>query len=352
MMDNLPTCVSRRHKWQFIINPHKKKGFFTMGQERTVKYTTSMVKCFKQCRKKYELEYIEELKPLKTPKALELGTLYHKGLELLLADLSIANIAEELETYQRNTCLDNGVDYDPIPVGIAIEMIKAFYRESGYQKWQVKNIEHKFEVSTGYGKRLVGKIDAIIYLEDKVLLVEHKTTSCWASDGNEYLHNLLWDEQPTNYLYAIRELIKTGEINIPPVDGVFYCIVEKPTIRPLLATPIEKRKYKQDGSIYANQREEDESPEEYLNRVSAWYAEKPRVHLHFVYRTPADIDSQIADLNLVFKDMAECEKNETYYRNPQACSILDCPYRPKCLDNLPDTDCLFIHKKARNEELL
>jgi hypothetical protein len=59
----------------------------------------------------------------------------------------------------------------------------------------------------------------------------------------------------------------------------------------------------------------------------------------------------VADLNLVFKDMAECEKSETYYRNPGACSILDCPYRPKCLDNLPDTDCLFVRKKARNEEL-
>lgn len=323
-----------------------------MGNERTVKYTTSMVKCFKQCRKKYELEYVEELKPLKTPKALELGTLYHKGLEWLLAGGKLADIRIDLEDYQRGTCIENGVDYDAFPVVIAFEMIKAFHRESNWQSWNIKGIEKRFEVSTGYGKRLIGKIDAIIEQDNKHFLIEHKSTSVWHGDGAEYLHNLLWDEQPTNYLYAIQKMIENNEIEIPPVDGVFYCIVEKPAIRPLTATPFEKRRYTQTGALYANQREEDETAEEFAHRLSEWYQEKSRVHLHFVYRTPEDIAAQIADLNLVFRDMAECEKNETYYRNPGACSIIDCPYRPKCLDNVPDTDCLFISKKARNEELL
>jgi ATP-dependent helicase/DNAse subunit B len=316
-----------------------------MGNERMVKYTTSMVKCFKQCRKKYFLEYVEELKPIQTPAALHLGTLYHRGLELLLQGMDIPDIGLSLEADQRNHCLDMAVDYDPIPAGIAFEMVRAFYLESGYQNWKINKVEQKFEVSTGYGKRLTGKIDAIMEHEEKDFLVEHKSTSRWASDGAEYLHGLLWDEQSTNYLYAYRELY--GK----PAAGIMYVIVEKPTIKPLLATPVEKRKYKQDGTIYGNQREEDETPEEYLKRVAAWYMEKSRVHIHFVYRTPADINAQIEDLNLTFKDMAECEKNETYYRNPGACSILDCPYRPKCLDNMPDTDCLFVRKKARNEEL-
>lgn len=334
-----------------LLTPIKER-IFHMGTERTVKFTTSMVKCFKQCRKKYELEYIEELKPLKTPKALELGILYHKGLEMLLCGLDLSNIRGELEVYQRNTCEEANLDYDAIPVAVAFEMIKAFYRESGYQNWNLLGVEKRFEVSTGYGKRLIGKIDALIEFEGKHFLVEHKTTSCWASDGNEYLHNLLWDEQPTNYLYAIETMRKNNEIDIPPVAGVFYNIVEKPSIRPLLATPLEKRRYTQTGALYANQREFDETPEEYARRVSEWYKEKNRVHQHFVHRTPADIEAQIADLNLVFRDMAECEKNETYYRNPAACSIIDCPFRPKCLDNVPDTDCLFVQKKARNEELL
>lgn len=315
--------------------------------ERTNKYTTSMVKCFKQCRKKYMLEYVEELKPVQTPKALELGTLYHRGLELLLHHkMDIKSIALVLEKEQRNACDDRGVDYDPIPVGVATAMVCAFYKESNYKLWNIRKVEEKFEVSTGYGKRLIGKIDAIMELDGKDFLIEHKTTSQWGKDGGEYLHNLLWDEQSTNYLYAYREMYGN------PAAGIMYCIVEKPLIKPLLATPPEKRKYKLDGTLYANQREVDETPEEYISRVLLWYAEAPRVHIHFVHRTPAEIDAQVEDLNLVFRDMAECEKNETYYRNPGACSIIDCPYRPKCLENAPDTDCLFVHKRSKNEELL
>lgn len=319
--------------------------------ERTHNFTTSMVRCFKQCRKKYQLEYIEELKPIATPHALHLGTLYHYGLELLLQGHSIDSIELKLQQEQQEHCLSAGIDYDPIPNGIAVEMVKAFYMESGFQNWNVISVEKRFEVSTGYGKRLIGKIDAIMEHEGAHFLIEHKTTGCWGTDGAEYLHNLLWDEQSTNYLYAHRKMLEDGVIFGKEVKGIFYCIVEKPIIKPLLATPVEKRKYKQDGTLYASQREHDETPEEYLQRVSAWYAEKPRVHKHFVYRTPTEIEAQIADLNLVFKDMVECEKNETFYRNPAACSILDCPYRPKCLENKPDTDVLFVKKTQRNEEL-
>jgi hypothetical protein len=115
---------------------------------------------------------------------------------------------------------------------------------------------------------------------------------------------------------------------------------------------MEKRKYKRDGSLYGNQHEFDETPEEYLQRCAAWYKETSRVHTHFEYRTGRDIDNQVEDLNLVFRDMVECEKSGTFYRNPGACSILECPYRPKCLENNPDTDVLFTKKAARNEELL
>ena len=313
--------------------------------ERTAKFTTSMVKCFKQCRKRYQLEYVDNLKPIQTPKALELGTLYHSGLEYLLNGMELINIPGQLEADQRNRCMDAGVDYDPIPVGIATEMVTAFYLESGYQEWDIQSVEKTFEVSIGYGKRLIGKIDSIMMKNNSDFLIEHKTTSCWATDGAEYLHNLLWDEQSTNYLYAYKELF--GKY----AKGVIYCIVEKPTIKPLLATPIEKRRYKQTGEIYSNQRENDETPEEYLTRVCAWYREKPRVHIHFIYRTPDEIERQVNDLKLVFKDISECEKNETFYRNPSACSILECPYRPKCLENNPESDCLFTTKIARNEEL-
>ena len=322
-----------------------------MGKERTTKFTTSMVKCFKQCRMKYYLEYVEGIKPIKTPAALQRGTLYHYGLELLLNGKTLPEIKEALIDHQEKACAEAGVDFEAIPPGLAFLMVQAFYSESGYTTWKIHAVEKKFEVPTGYGKRLTGKIDVFIEREGNYFLVEHKSTTRWNNDGAEYLHNLLWDEQPTNYLYAINKMKKDGTITAPEINGVFYVITEVPKLIPYTATPMEKRKYKRDGSLYANQHEEDETPEEYLARCAEWYAERPRVHTHFEYRTGKEIDAQIADLNLVFRDMVECEKNETFYRNPANCSILDCPYRPKCLENNPDTDVLFIKKIARNEEL-
>lgn len=320
-------------------------------EKRTVNFTTSMVSCFKQCRKKYYFEYIEQIKPIKTPAALKRGTLYHLGLEMLLAGAKLPTIKDALIQREIANSEELGIEFDPIPAGLAYLMVEAFYRESGYKNWKIHAIEKKFEVSTGYAKRLVGKIDVLIENDGYFFLIEHKSTTRWDVDGAEYLHNLLWAEQPTNYLYAIRKMQEDGTISCPEIKGVFYVICEVPKLKRYEATPMEKRKYKRDGSLYSNQHEEDETPEEYLARCAEWYAEKPRVHTHFEYRTGKEIDEQIADLNLVFCDMLEAEKNGTFYRNPSNCSIIDCPFRPKCLENTPDTDCLFVAKNARNEEL-
>lgn len=181
--------------------------------------------------------------------------------------------------------------------------------------------------------------------------MEHKSTSQWGVDGTDYLHNLLWDEQSTNYLYAWQRMLDDGSVSGEQVDGIFYDIIEKPTIKPYTATPLDKRKYTKDGSLYASQHDRDETPEEFRLRVREWYAAEPRIHTAFIYRTQESIDAQIKDFNLVIKDIVNAEREGTFYRNPSACSILQCPYRPKCLDNMPDTDCLFVKKEKRNEEL-
>lgn len=322
-------------------------------ESRITKLTTSQVKCFKTCRKRYQLEYVECLKPIETPKALEIGTLYHAGLEMLLSGVPFDVIEVNLMDKQRDNAARMGIDFDPLNAYIAIEMCRAWNRESGWQNWQIISVEKSFEVSTGYAKRMLGKIDGLVIRPEtgKPYLIEHKSTSQWGQDGSDYLHNLLWDEQSTNYLYAHQRMLDDGTITGEPVEGIFYDIIEKPTIKPYLATPFDKRKYTKDGRLYAGQHESDESAEEFKERVREWYESKNRVHTAFIYRTPEDISAQIADFNLTIKDIVSAEREGTFYRNPEACKILPCPYRSKCLDNMPDTDCLFVKKASKNEEL-
>ena len=327
--------------------------------ERITKLTTSQVRCFKTCRKRYFFEYVEQLKPIETPKALEIGSLYHSGLEMLLKGTPYADgvskpgIETLLYTKAREDAFAKGLDFDPVNVYIALEMIRAFDRESGWREWEIVAVEKPFEVSTGYAKRMLGKIDGVVIRPEtgRPYLIEHKTTSQWGVDGTAYLNNLLWDEQSTNYLYAYRRMLEDGVIDGMAVEGIFYTIVEKPTLKPYLATPQDKRKYTKDGKLYAGQHEEDETPAAFRARVRAWYDEKSRVHSTFVYRTERDIEEQVADFNLTLKDIVFAERAGTFYRNPEACKILPCPFRPKCLDNVPDTDCLFERKIAKHEEL-
>lgn len=126
---------------------------------RIEKVTTSQVKCFKQCRKRYELEYVECLKPVETPKALEIGTLYHAGLEALLNGENICDVEYLVIEMQQQNANKYGIDYEPMNAYIAAEMVKAWHSESGYKTWHVLQVEKSFEVSTGYAKRLLGKID-------------------------------------------------------------------------------------------------------------------------------------------------------------------------------------------------
>lgn len=321
-----------------------------MTQERLVKLSTSQVKCFKTCRRRYYLEYIENLKPVETPKALAVGTLYHAGLELLLKGGSLEDAQHKVAELETLNCIEKDLDYDPVQVVIVCEMLRAWHNSSGYQTWHVLAVEKSFEVTTGYAKRLIGKIDGeIIHPETgKPYLIEHKTTSVW---GEDYLHNLLWDEQSTNYLYAHQRMLDDGVIDGAAVEGIFYDVVEKPKLKPYSATPAELRKYIKDGSLYKGQRDTDEDIDSFRARVRAWFEERPRVHTAYVYRTPAEIEERIRDFNLCVKDIAAAERNQTWYRNPAACQVLSCPYRPKCLENRPDTDCLFSKKIKTNEEL-
>ena len=320
-------------------------------ESRITKITTSQVKCFKTCRKRYFFEYVKCLKPIETPKALEIGTLYHYGLELLLTGAHYCDVECAIIERQQQNATRLGIDYEPLNAYVACDMVRAFDRDSGWREWTIIAVEKKFEVTTGYAKRLCGKLDGLTEADNKRFIIEHKTTSQWGKDGEAYLHGLLWDEQSTNYLYAYRRMLEDGVIEVGPVAGIFYTITEKPTIKQYSATPPEKRKYTRDGALYAGQHERDETPEEYRARVREWYDAEKRVHTHFVYRTQPDIDEHIADLNLTIKDINAAERDGTFYRNPEACKILGCPFRSKCLDNVPDTDCLFIKKTSQHEEL-
>src|SRR5690606_32440122 len=116
--------------------------------------------------------------------------------------------------------------------------------------------------------RLAGKIDKIVRLPDgRTAIMEHKTTSDSIASDSDYWARLRLDSQISLYVLAARELGYD-------VQTVLYDVVRKPRHERYRATPPELRKYKKDGTLYANQRERDETPQEFGQRVyQAMYTE-------------------------------------------------------------------------------
>ena len=110
--------------------------------------TASMIGSYKKCPRRYELEYIHDLKPVTASEALTIGTDYHANVERIL----------RREEYDHS--------------GLAGKMAEAFEKYIDWQDWTAAP-EQEFRVRIGRGVYLKGKLDA---LTADGIPVEHKTT--------------------------------------------------------------------------------------------------------------------------------------------------------------------------------
>lgn len=171
------------------------------------KLTASMIASFKKCPRRYELEYLYELKPVTNSDVLVIGSNYHANVEKILKH----------------------EDYDH--TGLAGKMAEAFERFIDWQGWNAI-AEEEFEVRLARGIYLNGKLDA---LTTDGIPVEHKTTGQYSLD--KYIEHLAYDDQIAIYMLATSS------------KKAVYTIIQKPSIR----------------------QGKNETEEEYLSRVSEWY---------------------------------------------------------------------------------
>ena len=166
-----------------------------------------MIASFKKCPRRYELEYIHELRPIVASEALETGTNYHANIEKILAH-------EEYDRYS-----------------LAGRMAEAFEKYIQWQEWQAKP-EQEFKVRVARGIYLKGKLDGLTY---DGIPVEHKTTGSY--DLLKYIDHLAYDDQIAIYMLATNS------------RRAIYTVIQKPSIRQKMF----------------------ETEEQYLDRVSEWY---------------------------------------------------------------------------------
>lgn len=319
-------------------------------QVRLPLLTNSRAKAFRRCARFHLHAYQEGYRPVTKAGALSFGGIFHKMLEAWWLATEL-RLEAALEALRRVEELD---DLDRIRLE---ELMLGYDARWSDEPLITERVEAQFECElrnpeSGAASRtwkLGGKIDVIAMRDQRPWIVEHKTSSEDISPGSVYWRKLRLDSQVSTYFRGAAALGYD-------VEGCIYDVIRKPKLQRLEATPVESRKYKKDGSLYASQRDRDESDDEFRERFRAYVAE----HLLDIFQrgdvTRLDTDLGDADFDLwqTARLIREAELAGRHPRNPDACFqwSRECEYFGVCtgaesLDNASK----FRKVESANEEL-
>lgn len=295
--------------------------------------TASAKKSYRACPRLYQLRYVRRLESVRSDEALRFGSLIHAGLEALWRWWMVrgglggspeeqAQAVEHALEYMRSQATE---DTDAFELARAEELLVAYAARWGEEPFDVLAVEVEFSAplrnpETGAPSRTfrsAGKIDVIVRdrRTGRVLVVEHKTSSEDVSPGAEYWVRLRMDGQVSDY-YAGAEALGYD------VAGLLYDVLSKPGQKPLKATPVESRKYKAGGQLYANQRDRDETPDEFRERVRAAILADPAGYFARaeVPRLEAERQEHALDTWQLAGQIREAARTGCWPRNPDACT--------------------------------
>ena len=253
-----------------------------------MRLSNSRIQCFKSCRRKYELKYVENIVPVQTAEALERGKSYHEKLEMILKG----------ETFEMD---DPKTD----------AMVLAFQRYVLPKLGEVSAVEEWFERPLKNGNVLCGKCDGILS-DGKIL--EHKTTSADLDDA--YIASLQNDEQILTYMWAYG------------VNEILYTVCKTPTIR------LKK----------------DESEDDFRQRCLDWYDTDTELKVGTinVFREPDEIAEFGEDLEAISDEIENCER---FYRVPSHCMKWGrpCEYMGICRNYDPQMNYIEFERRLEYE---
>ena len=237
--------------------------------------TKSRLAVYGQCQRLHDLQYIRGYRPAVESESMAWGSLLHAGLEawwkahqrgeslLALPDAEVAMVAYRAAHLAA---------IDDAAMARAEVLIVAYDARwaASMADYEVIGVEVEFVATIPGRKRLrvAGKLDALIRRRSDgvVMFVEHKTSGADLSLGSTYWARLRMDPQISIYFAGARELGHDPHACI-------YDVIVRPDLRPLKATPAELRKHTkptktEPSRLYANQREADETIEEFRGRMA------------------------------------------------------------------------------------
>jgi hypothetical protein len=303
------------------------------AQRRLRLVTNSELRTFRRCSLEHHVAYELGYRALGDAESLRFGSLFHAGLEAWW--LAYQTPDEQLDAAiaaMEPLALDA---YDAARAAVLMQGYDA--RWSDAEDVEILGVELEFRAPltnplTGADSRtfmLGGKLDALVrnVNDGRVYIVEHKTSGEDIGTGSRYWQRLQLDSQISTYFAGARAL------GYEPA-GCLYDVIGKPRIAPLKATPEESRKYTKQGALYANQRAEDETADEYRLRLIEQVTEFPdRFYQRgFVVRLPEEERDAAFDAWQTARLIRETQAAGVHTRNVASCERYGrmCAYFPVC----------------------
>lgn len=274
----------------------------------------SSLSTFLTCPRKWRHVYVDRRTPKTTPKALLVGR---------SIDSALKNGTTPDDPVERAMMLGWRVRWRDDPL-------------------QITETDIRFEHEIGDGIVMQGEIDAIA----GDTAIEWKTTSHDISPGSSYWQRvLLIDAQVSVYLAALRER---------GITKLVYDVLRKPDLERQKATPEDKRQYTKptkknpEPRLYANQRERDESPDEFSTRVLEAIAEDPE---RYYQRAPiVRLEADHADFVRDVKGTVRLMQAGVAPRNPGACfQFRRCEYFDVCTGQVRIDDDNYFMDRTRTQ---
>jgi len=240
--------------------------------------THSEIQCFQRCPREHHYRYRLRRRPKADAHALRFGHVFDESLQawwqagpLHGRDAMIA----KLETFTK----DETKYLNPFDIEKVRALLFVYDARWGNEPYEILRVQPTFRMPivnpvTGRASKtydLGGKLDVLVIdiRTDEVVIIETKTTSSDIKPEASYWHTIsVLDPQISTYYSGARQILKSIGIKKEPARAV-YDVIRKPQLRPLKATPEDKREYlKRDPTkLKASQREKDETVEDYADRT-------------------------------------------------------------------------------------
>lgn len=324
--------------------------------------SNSSLTMFRRCPREYFFSYVLRRRSATKAEALRFGTFFHLGLNAWWrADGGPVDKLRAAFGAMHEKANEPGED-DPFELVKAEELMIGYTARWGGEPLKTLHVELQFRLPIDTHYDHGGAIDAIAQDKSEVARgepsvhnIEHKTTSQDIAPGAPYWrHVRSLDSQVSTYMKAAREL------GFSPKDTI-YDVIRKPSILPLKATPIESRKYTKPTAkeprprLYANMREEDETPEEYRVRLSVDIASNPERYYQRqnIVRLEVEDENHEADVLQTAEMIRFAEQRSAFPRTVSACERYGrlCDYHPVCSGEASIDDSRYMTKENTHEEL-